>query len=540
MPKSFTTVIWRLPALTLGAISLLCVEASQAETALPRYWPKVGQELSYRTRSEFSTADGQTLQSESTWQVWVVRQNKDGTWRLVFRHASTMHRPAAAARPAARMPSGKPSAAKPGAGKTAPARPAAPAKPAPGRPAAGKGTTAKPSAKPPTPTETLTGALEQVTFAYCDFSADGAVAANPTLGFQFEPRQLLPKLPGNKKELDKGWSDFDQATQIGYRYRVEGAPAGSDDDDDDDNDDDDALNDSGSLWKIVATRQNPVEDIYLSRSRSTFLFNGDLGVVKRVESKLEQGYGFAGTQLTITELVGIEQFDAAWCKRLDEEMGHYFAVQRRYQDLLKAAERSSADAETLLIEAGVLLQKAAADITLPLVKEDLGKQVAQHAGMIGFVARAARDRSDLIDLPAQSWQTKDLDGDAHSLRDYKKKVVLLYFWKRGDLWSLRTLPQIERIAERFADQPVVVLGMNTDANEQDARFVVEKMGLAFPILRADKFADKYNAASATLIVIDQKGVVRDVYARYSPTLVDDVAKVVSGLLEKGDTDEESK
>lgn len=529
MFKLFTTELPKLTALTFAAVGLPC-GAVAAETNLPRYWPKVGQELSYRTRSELATADGQTMARESAWQVWVVKQNVDGTWRLIFRHATTVPGPSGGNRPTARTPAGKPSATKPGAGKPAAARPA-PTKPGPTRPVPGKGATAKPVAKAPTTSEPLAAAIEQVTFAYCDLSADGAIAGNPTIGYQFEPRQLLPKLPTNKKELDKGWSDFDKTTQTGYRYRIEGAPAAGDDDDDDD----DVGDGSDSIWKIVATRQNPVDDIYLCRSQSNYSFDGDLGVVSRVETKLEQGYGFVGTQLTITELAGVEQFDTAWCKRLDEEMGHYFAVQRRYQELLKAAERNSADAETLLVEAGALLQKAALDISLPVVKEDLRKQVAQHAGMIGFVARAARDRSDLIDLPAPSWQTKDLDGNAHALRDYKKKVALLYFWKRGDGWSLRTLPQIEQLAERYSEQPVTVLGMNTDPNEQDAQFVVEKLGLAFPVLRADKFADKYNASSATLVIIDQKGIVRDVYASYSPTLVDEVATVVAGLLEKGES-----
>src|SRR6185437_6729048 len=148
---------------------------------------------------------------------------------------------------------------------------------------------------------------------------------------------------------------------------------------------------------------------------------------------------------TTTELSGSEQFDAAWCKKLDEEMNLYFAVQRRYQALLKAAGRDSAEAETLLVEAGALLPKAAADISLPVVKEDLGKQIAQHGAMIGLPARAARDRADLVDQPAPTWQAKDLDGKAHTLRDEKGKIVVLHFWRRADGWSLRALPQVEQL-----------------------------------------------------------------------------------------------
>ena len=506
----------RLPGLKLLTTSVVAAMllnsysvGLSADSDVPRYWLKVGQELSYRTTSEFSTADGKALASESTWQVWVVKQNADGGWRLILRHAASFQEPPSAAKPpAGKAPAAKPTTPKPSAAKPGTAK-APPAKTAP------KTNTAKP-AKPASQGQLVAAMPEQVTFAYCDFSPDGAIAANPTLGYQFEPRQLLLKLPKSEKDLDKGWTDLDKATQVGYRYRVEEGP-----DDDDD-----------QQWTIAATRQSLVDDIYLSRSQSTFFFDGDRGIVERIETKLDQGYGLKGTTVTTTELAGVEQFDAAWCKKLDEEMGLYFGVERRYQALLQEAQRNSAEAETLLVEAGALLQKAAADITLPVVKEDLGKQLAQHAAMIGFTARAARDRDDLIAQPAPTWQTKDLQGNAHALRDSKGKVVVLHFWRRGDGWSLRALPQIELLAEQFADKPVAVLGMNTDASEEDARFVADKMGLAYPILRADKLADKYNAAAASeVVVIDQKGIVRDIYVGYSPSLREEVASVVSGLLE---------
>jgi peroxiredoxin len=508
----------RKPTVILAAAALLVVcgrNSVAAEIDVPRYWLKAGQELSYRATSEFSESDGSVLANESTWQVWVVKQNSDGGWRLILRHAASFQAPTSPPK----LPSGKPQPSKPTVPKPggpspksaspAPSKPAAASKPAgPSKPAA--------PSKPAEPADDAPRLLEQVSFAHCDFSPDGTISPNPTLGFQFEPRQLLPKLPKNKSQVDKGWVDVDRATQVSCRYRVESRP----EDDDDE-----------PIWTMIAARQSPVDDVYLSRSQSTFRFDPDRGLVERVETKLDQEYGLKGTGVTTTELTGIEQFDTAWCRRLDEEMELYFGVQRRYQALLHAAERNSAEAETLLVEAGALLQRAAADITLPVVKEDLGKQVARHAAMIGLTARAARDRADLIDQPAPTWQTKDLQGNARTLRDYKGKVVVLHFWRRGDGWSLRALAQIEQLAEECAEKPVVVLGMNTDANEEDAKFVADRMGLAYPMLRADKFAERYNAATVSeVVIIDQQGIVRDIYVGYSPNLREDVAKVVAGLL----------
>lgn len=487
-----------------------------AESDVPRYWLKVGQELTYRTTSEFSTADGNAVSSESTWQVWVVKQNADGGWRLILRHAASFPPPTKAPKaPATKNQPGKSSPAKPGQGKPTPGK-AAPKAAAPSQ--AAKPAATKPAERAPAVENVMP--REQVTFAYGDLSPDGSILQNSTLGFQFDPRPLLPKLPKGKAQLDKGWTDSSPETQITYRYQLKTPPG---------------ENDDQPTWAFIATRQSPVDDVYLSRSQSTYVFNGDRGLVERIETKLDQGYPFKGSGVATTELADVEQFDAAWCKKLDEEMGHYFGVQRRYQSMLQAAQRNSIEAETLLVEAGALLQKAAADMTLPVVKEDLGKQVAQHAGMIGLTARAARDRADLIDQTAPTWQTKDLQGNAHALRDYKGKVVVLHFWRRGDGWSLRLLPQIEQLAEEFTDKPVAVLGMNADSSEEDARFVADRMGLAYPILRAEKFAEKYNGAAVSeLVIIDQKGVVRDVFVGYSPSTRDDVSKVISGLLKEKD------
>lgn len=504
------------------ACLVACGETVAADDAnVPRYWLKVGQELTYETMSEVSLPEGQTAANEATWQVWVVKQNANGSWRLILRHASTFQPPMDAHGLPASAPAGKANAPK------APARSGA-NRAAPNKAPPAKQTTRKPAGKPSAAGaaqaaagQTAAGQMpsaglgEQVTFAYCDFSPDGSLAPNPTLGYQFEVRQLLPKLPKTEAELKSGWTEFDRSTQVGFRYRIEDEPNTDADE---------------PKWTILANRQSPVDDIYECRTQATFVFDGDRGLVDHVDSKLEQSYGANITAVASTRLAGVEQFDEAWCKKLDEEMGHYFAVQSRYQSLLKEAQRNSSDAEPLLIEASVLLQKAAAEITIPVVKEDLGKQAARHGAAIGLAAKAARDRADYIDLPAPNWQSKDLEGNAHSLLDDKGKVVVLHFWRRSDGWSLRVLPQVEQLAEQFADEPVVVLGMNTDENEEDARFVVDKMGLAYPIVRADRIAEKYNVSGSAVFIIDQKGVVRDIYQGYSPTLKEEAAGVIKGLL----------
>jgi thiol-disulfide isomerase/thioredoxin len=126
---------------------------------------------------------------------------------------------------------------------------------------------------------------------------------------------------------------------------------------------------------------------------------------------------------------------------------------------------------------------------------------------------------------------KDLDGKSHSLKEYRGKVVVLDFWYRGCGWCVRAMPQINQLAEDFKDQPVAILGMNTDREEKDAKFVVEAMALKYPNLKAAGLPQKYGVQGfPTLILIGPDGTVRDLHVGYSPTLREDVAKEIRALL----------
>lgn len=178
------------------------------------------------------------------------------------------------------------------------------------------------------------------------------------------------------------------------------------------------------------------------------------------------------------------------------------------------------------------LHTAAAKVTLPIVKEQFQQQLADHKTVAAIVSRHARDRVDIIGQPSPIWSASDLSGRRHSLKDYRGKVVVLDFWHRRCGWCMRTMPQVKQLSEHFLGRPVVVLGMNTDSDPKDAQFVVGKLKLPYPIVRAEALPAKYMIPGfPTLMIIDQKGVIRDMYVGYSPTLGKDASKVVESLLE---------
>jgi hypothetical protein len=95
------------------------------------------------------------------------------------------------------------------------------------------------------------------------------------------------------------------------------------------------------------------------------------------------------------------------------------------------------------------------------------------------------------------------------------------------------MPQMIELARAFQGRPVVILGVNTDPNEEDARFVVDAMKLNYPTLKGEGIAEKYEArAFPMLIVIDQEGKFADIHIGFSPTLGEELSKTVKELLAK--------
>ncbi|HUY93550.1 MAG TPA: TlpA disulfide reductase family protein [Pirellulales bacterium] len=442
-----------------------------ASAGLPRYWFKVGQELNYETAKEFTTSDGRKITSQADWQLWVVDENDDGSWQIVLRHAL------------------------------------------------GSSTVVDENAPKPKPSAqddeaAATAVAERVTLARFEVFPDGRVAENPALAFRVEPELLFLQLPKTRQEFDEGWEAINPTTQVHYRYRL--VPQ------------DDKESD---LLVATATRESVIDEIFASTSKSTFYFNRERGIVERVETQDSQSFLVVGKGSGETELDDVSEFEVEWCRQLSDEVDSYLAADEQYQKLMRQAERDADNTDILLVRAAHVLQTALEEATLPIVKEQFQQQLADHKVTAAVISRNARDRADLIGQPSPLWQAQDLNGHRHSLKDYKGKVVVLDFWNRGCGWCMRTIPQVKQVAEQFLGRQVVVLGMNTDRDEKDARLVIAKLKLSYPILKAGALPAKYMIPGfPTLLVIDQQGVVRDMYVGYSPTLGKDVSATIEALL----------
>jgi peroxiredoxin len=433
------------------------------EKTVPRYRLKAGQELTYHSSSEFRYGSGDSagMHGDKTdWQVWVVRKNDDGSWRLVLRSSEIFT-----------------SARGSGKASEGPAR---------------------------------------VYMGYCDLFDDGRLGSHQALGYRLQPQTLFPRLPTDSRAGEQGWDDFNRRNDTRSRFTLAKDHKKA-----------------NGLWVFHSVYESPMDAIYLSTSKMRYSFDAKRSFITRGEGENTQEYGFKGKGSTTLELQKIKENDDVWMKRFAEESDRYFAANQEYEELTRKVTKQFKDASSLLEKAEKTLQDVRDKLTVPVLREQVDQQITNHAKQVRYLKEEAERLAAVMGKPAPDWEIKDLDGKTHSLKSYRGKVVVLDFWYRGCGWCIRAMPQVAQLAEDFKNEPVVVFGMNIDREEENARFVVDKMKLRYPVLRAEGVPEKYKVTGyPTLIVIDPEGKVADVHIGYSPTLRQEVGESIRQLLKK--------
>jgi thiol-disulfide isomerase/thioredoxin len=295
-------------------------------------------------------------------------------------------------------------------------------------------------------------------------------------------------------------------------------------------------------WSFAARKERRHDAIFLSSSELSQTFDLERGLVLSATSRLEQGWGVEQTVIGTRELVASDQLPEAESRQLWREAAIYFQAIDEIQPLYNAAERDFRHTTELLARVDAVFAGLDGQLQLPIFQAILDAERQLRSREREWRIEPAEKFVKQLDLPAADWQTTDLEGAPHALKDYRGKVVLLDFWYRGCGSCLQAMPQINQLAEDFKDRPVAILGMNNDRNEADARFVIDAFKLTYPTLknRVAKERDGINVQYSTdmfptLILIDQQGIVRDFYVGYSPTLRDDLAARIRQLLDAGET-----
>jgi thiol-disulfide isomerase/thioredoxin len=115
---------------------------------------------------------------------------------------------------------------------------------------------------------------------------------------------------------------------------------------------------------------------------------------------------------------------------------------------------------------------------------------------------------------APPFAVKTVDGQRISLDDMKGKVVLIDFWATWCAPCREALPHMREIAKKFHDEPLVILSVSLDDDEQKWKEFVEKNEMTWLQYRDGGFKGPVSATFAVEAIpqtftIDTDGILQD-------------------------------
>lgn len=120
-------------------------------------------------------------------------------------------------------------------------------------------------------------------------------------------------------------------------------------------------------------------------------------------------------------------------------------------------------------------------------------------------------RSVLIDRPAPAMTGRTLDGGEFDLGASAGKVRIVNFWASWCVVCRREHPDFVRVAERYRDQPVALVGVIFQDDPADARAYMREMGGDWPqIVDPDgRIAIDYGVYGVPeTFLVDAAGIIR--------------------------------
>ena len=339
---------------------------------------------------------------------------------------------------------------------------------------------------------------EDVTLTQVDIFPDGRLVS-VLGGFDADPPAVLCPLPADQNELNGTWKNAPKLSDPEI-YASAGPSA-------------------DGQWIFTGSVGGLDKLIYGMTTDRTYRFDLTRGVITAIDTKSVQDYGFHGAGGGTTHLDADEILPPQQIASLAKDCATYFAADKAWGDQIAKVQSLPKDA-SYVAAAKKILDDAAAAVTDPDIKAQLKTARHQVNEDAGDNVEQAQRIASVTNKPVIDISANDLDNHPHKLGDYRGKVLVLDFWYRGCGWCTRAMPEMKKVAEDFKGKPVQFLGMNVDSDPNDAKFVVNALGLTYPTLKINfATANKFQVQGyPTILVIDPTGIVRDYDEGYSPDL----------------------
>ncbi|MNI73576.1 Thiol-disulfide oxidoreductase ResA [compost metagenome] len=121
-----------------------------------------------------------------------------------------------------------------------------------------------------------------------------------------------------------------------------------------------------------------------------------------------------------------------------------------------------------------------------------------------------------------------LDGQVHTLDDYKGNAIVINFWATWCTYCVKEMPALQQQWEKWRDQGVVILGVNTGEDVMTVQNFTEQMDVDFPILydSDNEAVVRYGVVPMpTTFFVDKKGKIVSIHeGELDLTTLDDQIK----------------
>lgn len=351
----------------------------------------------------------------------------------------------------------------------------------------------------------------QVDWARWNMQSNGDADYNRTMA-DLDPNFLFIRLPDHILEASTGWSLTRKNYWEKNYYTLDTVSA-------------------DTLWIVKDVFSDPLVEVGRISLTAEWHIDWKIGLPVRREESFTQ-MNSAETRTT-TVLERVDTLPPAQAAALTADARLYFANDSLYDELLDQALRQPKKTRQLINQARSLLIKARDRVLTREFQVQLDAELSAFGNDSAYIAAEAERQAMFIEHRARPWQTTDFEEKPYALKDFRKKIVIMDFWYRGCPWCIMAMPQLRQLAEYFQGQPIVVLGMNVDKNDTDAKFVMEKMKLNYLNLRAAAIARDYGIKGyPQLLILDHKGVIWERQVGYAPDLFDKIRRTVEELLDR--------
>jgi thiol-disulfide isomerase/thioredoxin len=145
---------------------------------------------------------------------------------------------------------------------------------------------------------------------------------------------------------------------------------------------------------------------------------------------------------------------------------------------------------------------------------------------------------------APAFSVTTLDGQRMSMDELQGKVVLVDFWATWCVPCREALPHIRQVAKKFQGEPLLILSVSLDSEEQKWKEFIEKNEMTWPQYRDGSFRGPISRLFAVNAIphtftIDAEGVLQDEHIG-DASIEGKLKKLVARARELQSTDKSSK